>query len=220
MTGVGVFPSLGKDENDMLEFNMNTEKNVEKLIRIATMVYNNEGFLNKKATGTNSGGLEVFKSGRALFYNEVVSVVGSLRDMEDDFGIIPGPKYDEAQTEYYSLGGNPYFMLVPVCAPDLDKTGLMMEALAYESVGIIDVAFYDTYLSTKTTRDEESSAMLDIIFGNLTYYHPVARSQVCGGVTNRLWQGKTDFASYFASNEELINGMIEEAIAAYEANAK
>ena len=220
MTGVGVFPSLGKDKDDHLMVTMSSEENINKLITLTDMLAKNDGFLNPGGENSNSGGVADFTGGRVMFYNETLSNIGQLRDMKDDFGIIPAPKWNEAQPEYYSLGGNPYFMLVPITSPDLEKTGLLMEALAYDSMGIIDVAFYDTFLSVKVTRDEESPKMLDIIFSNLTYYHPVARSYFTSNITSRLWTGDTGYASYFASNEAAIAGLIEEAEAAYEANVK
>jgi len=135
--------------------------------------------------------------------------------MEDDFGVIPGPKYDEEQEEYYSLGGNPYFMIVPVTSRNLEKNGVIMEALAYESIGIIDTAFYNVFLQEKLSRDEDSPKMLDIIFGNLTYYYPLARNYVCQNITKKIWQGNTDYASYFAQNESIIQGHIDNAVKNY-----
>jgi len=94
---------------------------------------------------------------------------GNLRAMETDFGIIPTPKYSESQDKYYTFVEMSASMLsVPVTA-DIDFTGHIAEALAYESVSTLTPAFYDLTLLTKTARDDESEAMLDIIFNNKIY---------------------------------------------------
>lgn len=220
MTGVGVFPSLGKDADDLPILNTNTEACITKLIKLTNILNDTPGFRNPDQTGETSGGLADFIDGRVLFYNETLGNINYLREMQQDFGIIPTPKYDETQDGYHHLGGNPYFMLVPVTTPNLEKTGVIMEALAYESVGIIDTAFYDTFLQGKAARDEDSIAMLDLIFDTLTYYHAVARNYVNANLTKMVWNNDVNFASYFAENKSTIETLIEEAIDAYNANVK
>ena len=44
----------------------------------------------------------LFTSGHSLFYAEVLGNAKVLRSMDTDFGIIPFPKYDEAQENYVS----------------------------------------------------------------------------------------------------------------------
>ena len=61
-----------------------------------------------------------------------------------------------------------YMLSVPITT-DFDFTGLITEALAYESITTITPAFYDLTLRVKNTRDDESEAMLDIIFSNRNY---------------------------------------------------
>lgn len=46
----------------------------------------------------------MFSSGNTLFIgNGMLVDAGNLRDMEDDYGILPHPKFDEAQEQYRSL---------------------------------------------------------------------------------------------------------------------
>lgn len=142
-----------------------------------------------------------------------------MRDSETDFGIIPTPKWNEEQKEYINLGGSPFFMTVPITAEDLDRTGAVMEALAYDSMGLIDKAMYDIVLKGKSSRDEESSDMLDLIFSTLQYYHPLANSYLNTPLAdNYIWKGKTDFSSYFASVKDKIQSDIDTAMKTYREN--
>ena len=49
------------------------------------------------------------------------------------------------------------------------KTGLILEALVYESRYTLLPAYYDINLKSKMARDEESSAMIDIILDSRLY---------------------------------------------------
>ena len=57
-----------------------------------------------------------------------------MRDSDMDFGILPLPKYDEAQTGYYttSRDGRSMF-IIPNDVKDADFVGLITEALAVAS---------------------------------------------------------------------------------------
>jgi succinate dehydrogenase/fumarate reductase flavoprotein subunit len=45
----------------------------------------------------------IFMEDRALFYgNSLSNIIANFREMKSDFGIIPVPKYDEAQASYYA----------------------------------------------------------------------------------------------------------------------
>lgn len=71
----------------------------------------------------------------------------------------------------------------------------------------------------KVSRDEDSVEMLELITSTLRYYHPLANSYLNSPLAdNYIWNGKTEFASYFASVKEKINTEIEEAMETFTAN--
>jgi len=212
MCGVGSILSIGKDKDDIPFFDLDSETHINNLIDVTKLFENKNGFMSTEQP--------LFKSGQSLFRCCLMSEITSLRDMEDDFGILPAPKRNEEQKEYYNLGGSPFFMVVPSTAKDLERTGVMMEALARESMGLIDTAYYDTVLMGKTSRDEESVEMLELIFSTLDYYHPLANSYLNAPMTDKyICVGNADFASYFASVREQIQKDIETAIETFTANA-
>ncbi len=215
-TGVNASLSLSKDQDDLPYFNMNNASTIERLEKVTHFINDTPGFNDPFGTDSNNGGVEYFKSGLTLFYNECMGNAQKLRQMDIDFGIIPAPKYNEAQDEYYHNGGNPYFMSVPVTATDLEMVSAVMEALAYESVHTVKEASYDIMLKGKVSRDDDSEEMLEIIFSSLFYLHPIAGSYVNTNIARDfIFKGNTDFASYFASNEEKINAEIEKYLAPY-----
>lgn len=109
--------------------------------------------------------IDMFRNGMSLFASAGFYTILATRDIEDDFGIIPYPKYEEvpAGTPYYSrtFGGFPY---VVVNAPvDLERASVIMEALACESHNTVIPAMYDILLKTKSARDADSEYMIDML---------------------------------------------------------
>ena len=119
----------------------------------------------------------IFSENRSLFLacatHNISAVEGetSLRNMDVNFGIIPYPKWDLATENYtpYTAGNYHPVMSIPKTNIDLDSTGIILEALAYEGMKTVNPAFYESLLKTKTIRDDESADMIDYIFGNLHY---------------------------------------------------
>lgn len=108
----------------------------------------------------------VFKSGRALFFATYLSSATGLRDMEDDYGILPHPKYEEKQEDYLSfVNGSASVVVVPksLTADKLEVTGYMLEALASSSYYMVTETLYEKVAKSKTARDPESAEMVDVI---------------------------------------------------------
>ncbi len=106
-----------------------------------------------------------------LFWTTWMGIIPQFREMESDFGILPYPKLNEAQDSYYTTVApfNSQFICVPLIQNDVDRTGVVTEALAYYGKQIVTPAYYDINLIGQSTRDEESSDMLDIIFDSLVF---------------------------------------------------
>ena len=126
------------------------------------------------ATGlqsTNEERISMFNNNRALFYSHTMFYMDSLRDLENDFGILPYPKLDAEQENYGNLVSpwHSEFLCVPVLNNDLSRTGIVLEELAYQGKQLMTPAYYEKTLVGQYTRDEESAEMLDIIFDNLVF---------------------------------------------------
>ncbi len=88
--------------------------------------------------------LDKFKHGSVLFITCQMANSGSLRDMEDDFGFLPYPKFDAEQKEYRTLvHDTAQLSCVPVSSDSIDISGAVLEALSAES--------YRTLLTNNST---------------------------------------------------------------------
>ena len=110
------------------------------------------------------------KNKQTLFANEIVAFIRDYRTIEHEFGIVPYPKYNADIDEYSSfIVTNSCVMTVPKSCDDTYTTGIILEALAKYGQDIITPAYYEGQLKSRYSRDEESAAMLDIIFENRAY---------------------------------------------------
>ncbi|MCL1859435.1 MAG: extracellular solute-binding protein [Oscillospiraceae bacterium] len=145
-----------------------------------------------------------FIEGRILFLYAGMNRVTLFRSMDTDFGIIPSPKVDEIQPEYCSTvsgwAATPLTILTTVT--DLEKIGILMDALCAESSYTLIPAYYDVQLKTKLARDDESAEMLDLIFGRRIY--DLGRIYGWGGLN-------TIFANAMTKNDSNIMSAIEKA---------
>lgn len=112
----------------------------------------------------------VFAAGRALFYPEVLSAFWGLRAMEDDYGMIPIPKYDEAQKDYYSwMGIAAPSAMIPKSNENPERTGLVLDAMSAVSSTVLMDAYYEVTVRRKASRDEESTEMLELMRKNRVF---------------------------------------------------
>ena len=151
-------------------FSMVYDKIMEIMNYEATM--NTTNTKRWKFTGIKQDPIDdTFTEGKAMFCGEVTDCIARFRYMEDSFGILPFPKFDESQEGYNNLviGEGCLALCVPQGYPEPDSLGAVLDALAAESRNRILPAYYEMSLKRKHTRDEESAAMLDLIFSNRSY---------------------------------------------------
>ncbi len=107
---------------------------------------------------------QILTENRALLINTTLGTASLLRDMDNDFGIIPYPKYDGNQENYMTTTSNEVSMMcVPVTAGDLDMSGYILETMCRHSTDTVADAFYNVALQGKYARDEESLEMIRLM---------------------------------------------------------
>ncbi len=106
-----------------------------------------------------------FIDGRALFFNDVVGTVARLGDMEQHFGVVPEPKYDVNQADYYSLvnpwGSTCFAIPTSVSKDKLEMVVDALNVLGASSKNTIAKDYQETVLTYMKTRDDESAEMIN-----------------------------------------------------------
>ena len=94
----------------------------------------------------------------------------AIRNMKQEFGVVPMPKFDEEQTQYRTLLHDQFTVisiLNTVKGERLDEVGAVLEAMSSISYKTVRPAYYETTLRTKIAQDPQSAHMFDIIVDNV-----------------------------------------------------
>ncbi|MBE6612960.1 MAG: extracellular solute-binding protein [Ruminococcaceae bacterium] len=158
----------GLDENGDFTF---LEENVERAhaaIEKISKIYGDPSIMAEisKLPDTWTSATNMFKNGQVAMRSANIYNIMKMRDMVEDFGILPMPKYDDTQENYKSqvLGNMLDTITISACSEKVDAAGSVLDALAYYSADTTVKAYYDITLEGIVTRDKESLEMLDIIF--------------------------------------------------------
>ncbi len=148
-----------------------------------------------------------FLEGRALFN---VSSFGWVKDcveeMEDEFALLPMPKWDEAQEGYYTWLGesNTLFGILTSCA-NKDAAAASLEMMAAESYRLVSPAIYEINMKTRYSADSEMSQMFDLVREGIVFNFGLAYGFAMNNM-NIFWKANLsdtgNIASAWASNEK------------------
>ena len=161
-----------RDENGGVYLDTDVEKLTAVVEKLQDFAYNQQGVIRLVEGSGYTDGVylpEAFAKDQLLFMNDWIysTETGIFREMTSDYGIIPYPKYDEAQDDYYSYlhdAFTTFCILTTVQNPG--EVGAVMEAMASDSHNRVIPAYYETALTTKYARDEASVTSLQTIFKN------------------------------------------------------
>ncbi len=117
-------------------------------------------------TYSQGSSLGTFSSGALLLYTGTLSSTASLADSQVNWGILPMPKFDAAQTEYCSpiSDDSPVFCAL-ANTPNSETSGLILEALNSASYEYVEDIYF-SQLRDRYLRDNSSINMLEIILEN------------------------------------------------------
>ena len=109
---------------------------------------------------TKYHGRTIFDEARALFIFDILGqYVPSLMDTNVNFGVVPYPKADE-QEEHYYAGCGDGLVSVPNTTNDPERTGIIIEAMAYEGYKKIMPAYVQSTLQARNAADPECSELM------------------------------------------------------------
>ena len=158
---------ITKDNDDMPQVGIwDDPKFFEVFERLHDLMF--EGENNVSLIDGNVHNKVAFHDGRVMIYTTYFEAIIEARGMEDDFAVLPLPKYDEAQSSYLSRTFDATFYMVPVTQDDIDFSGAVLDALS--CVGYYDLLpiYVDTVLKEKASRDLNSKQTIQLCFDTRT----------------------------------------------------
>lgn len=160
-----------------------------------------------------------FFNGRAMLLWGKLDSAAVLRNMEQDFGIIPCPMFTEDQGEYYTTSNDASMVCVPTTDKDLDDIGFVIEAMCRESTDTVARVFYEKALKSKYAPDPQSSEMIELIRKSLTYDFGWVYSTQTGVSGNQyqimMNEGSTNFGGWYKGQETVIKGKLKDFYALF-----
>lgn len=202
------------DSEGNLEVNILTESHISAVDTLFNYM------VEKQMTYTANW--DQFFKGTVVFCGNMLGPINSLREMEDDFGVIPMAKKNEEQENYghYVSNGWTTAYAVPMTNKDPDRTGIILEVLCGFSTDTVRSALYDVLFAAKLVRDTESVEMLNIIFDTKSYDWAVDFSW--GGNFANLYNGiyntkNNTYVSGATKSQKIINKMLDKVITDFKA---
>ena len=199
-------PLIEKNKNGDPVACVNLERLQTALEKVNSLLYDNQSFIS-----WSGDEIKVFANGNSAFLTTWINnSFTTLRSMKDDYGILPYPKLDEEQKNYYSNSMDNYSMLsVPKTVTDTDFVGTVTEALTRENHFSVIPAYYDVALTAKYARDEQSVAMLDIIMDGRKYDFSILHSAQLANLPYLFREMTRDHADSAASRYAAISSIID-----------
>ena len=161
-----------------------------------------------------------FASGDILIMTaELDDAVAQLRDMKDSYGILPYPKYDEAQENYISGSRNTHNAFsMPITCGDQDMAGAVLEALSASNYNTVLPAYFEIALKTKYAHDDDSARMYDLIRETMILDFGYIYGNAIGGPEGIFYnsiKSENSLASQVASNKTRLQTALDSYIEKY-----
>lgn len=168
---------IKKNSDGIMELNVSdNEKIFNAYEKIYSLIYENPGSLYYRGSASSielSGyelQSEMFANGTVLMTPLHLQYAEDplFRNMHDEYGILPTPKYDEAQDGYYTYVHDQYtIFMVPITVKDAEMSGAVLEAMAYGSYRTLTPAYFETALKGRYANDVDTRQMIDMITNNV-----------------------------------------------------
>lgn len=207
-------------DDGSMKYAVNTAKAYESIDMIKKMLKTGDTFFPKNEGEDMDAYIKAFAEGKSLFlaYSRGRGVIDPIYEMEDDFGFVPMPMGNNTDNYKSWVSHDAPSLAIPVSNPDLDNTGLILQALAYKSQGEDEIRLDEVAFTQ--LRDDESYEILKEL-GNYAVSDMAFIGQQLDGA---IWQGLNvlpDTCFYNQDQEPAAKvASVEEGIAIGLENAK
>ncbi|MCR5264876.1 MAG: hypothetical protein K6D94_13445 [Clostridiales bacterium] len=161
----------------------------------------------------------MFMEGRiGLTTTEALQAYEKFRFSDINYGILPMAKYDETQSDYYTVSSFPYSLYgIPVDVDDPDRSAAVLEALASESYRTVSPALFEVALKVKYSQDADSTEMWDLIrssnvfdFGRI--FNDNMNSETYSLYRNAIGAHTADWISTYAKAEKRLTKALAKVV--------
>ncbi len=163
---------------------------------------------------------EMFINGQVTFYLNLTTRGQALREMNDDFGLVPIPMGPDVDHYYSAIDHNTPIVCVPKSIDNPEATGLILEAMAGTSYG--ELSIWQDEISSTYYRDEESAQVLEkdilpnIVYDPVFMYSRIDRNFEMYTITAIFKpiarDPNTDPATIISAGKETVQTLLDELV--------
>lgn len=201
-----------KDADGNLFYSLDVEKTSALVEKYYSLLFGEGGLRTDYDTIT-----KVFTDGRAMFYYATLNeAVTKFSNSDVIYGILPMPKLDETQDQYY--GGStdrPIAVPITIQTSNMDNIGIVVEALNAEGYKNVYPAFYEIAMKNRYADQTDDAKMLDLVHDNVIISFTYLYGNYASAY-NILFENlfnattpNTDVASWAAKNEKAQKKYVE-----------
>lgn len=160
---------LRKDEDNAYSYEIDKERLTNSLDKVLALLNSSGSFTATTNAGDGDVLTKFAQDEVAMINYRLIAVEDpTIRNMTNDYGILPVPKLNESQDYKTHVQVEVILYGVPItCHDQLDDLGKFLEAYASESYNRVKPAYYEVALTSKYVKDQQSVDMLDRIVGSV-----------------------------------------------------
>lgn len=168
-----------KDSSGKIKMDVDTHKLYDVVSNLNRFAWENPGvlcFVEDSETANPSRGLYYGLGSTLVGKNEALFATDRLYEIRNEslrknrnYGVLPYPKYDRNQKNYYSCAHDSYTVFaVPITAKaESDICGAVLEYLAVTNHNLVMPEYFDVVLDSGNNRDPLAIKTLNTIFQNI-----------------------------------------------------
>ena len=208
---------LQKDENGDYEWTFDNERIYDVTEKVLQLYYGTDNGMYVTTNATAQAG-DFQEATRAMFsdgYGAMATLClqalehSTMRNMTDEYGVVPIPKFDQTIEGYPGAMHDGYTVAVvptTVTGDRLDQMSAILEAMGSASYRIIKPAYYELTLRTKLAKDPQSAEMMDLIINGIVIDPGIIYSNNMGG--------------FHAQHRHVIGGKVNNSTSTYKSLSK
>ena len=191
------------EEPETFSFNMLEENFLTVAEKIGSIYQSGNTFVDYNSY---DAGRNAFSDGRALYYSRLLGDLRNLREVEDDYGVIPFPKHSETDRSSYFVQNPTTLFLSLVPGNDPESIGIFLEAVGAYSYDVTRDIYIRYAVIGKGIRDESSAEVVRAMIENRSF--DLCQAFGFDSVLNGFWTCVTtnaQYASMAQKNQKLFN---------------
>ncbi len=149
-----------KNSEGKMEYTFYSERTIETFDAIKRTV--DSSFVYAPKVEDHGTAFPMFMDYKTLFVNSYIDNARSLGDYENEFGVLPYPKLDEEQDDYYTMVDGAHNAIAVANVPlDYDFVGIILEAMCAETYKTVVPEYLDVCLMKRYSSAPEDAEMID-----------------------------------------------------------